>query len=232
MLTLADMLMLTAIDPEKDRVYVRSSSALPYGLSGALIAELMLSANVELQKDKVVVIHREHEDPVLQKTLQIIENDKRKRSAKDWVYKLTTAHKNLPNVMAYHLEEQSYLDVKEHKFLWIFPHYTYHLREENNITGLRETFNTVLQKAQEKTPFNREEERLIVLLSLIDASKLLGIVYPDSKEERSVRKHLKQVNKDLPVSKAVYETIMAIEASVVIAVTAASTAANSSNSSN
>lgn len=150
MLTLADLLMLTAIDPAKHRVFARSSSALPYALSGALIAELMLSANIELQKQKLTVINSEHEDPILQRTLEMIDSDKRKRTAKDWVSRLATQYKNLPKVMGYHLQEQDYVKVRKHKFLGLFPHYTYHLHGENNIQGLQDTFAIVLQKAKEK----------------------------------------------------------------------------------
>ncbi|QDI92302.1 hypothetical protein EPH95_14810 [Salicibibacter halophilus] len=78
---------------------------------------------------------------------------------------------------------------------------------------------------------NQEEERQIVLLSLVDAAKLLSIVYPNGKDARAAQKQLKHVNKNLPVSKAVKDTIQAIEISVIAAIAVTTSSSNQSNSS-
>ncbi|QQK79030.1 GPP34 family phosphoprotein [Salicibibacter cibi] len=230
MSTLAEQLFLTAIKPKDGKPYARSSSALPYSLSGALIAELMLRANVELQKKKIVVINDQVDHPLLQETLAIIQKKKRPMTPKHWVSKLKSEFKQIQKVVAHHLENDNQITIDEKKILGLFNSQTYQLNDPNHLERLRDSFSEVLRKGEAGTPFNQEDERHIVLLSLIEASKLLSIVYPNGKEARAVQKQLKHVNKNLPVSKAVKEIIQAIDVAIIAAIAVTTTSSNQSNS--
>ncbi|QQK74913.1 GPP34 family phosphoprotein [Salicibibacter cibarius] len=228
--TLAEQLLLTAINPKNGRPYARSSNALPYSLSGAFLAELMLRANVELRKKKIVVINDQADHPLLQETIVMIQKQKRPMTPKHWVSKLKSEFKQIQKIVAQHLENDGQITIEEKKILGLFTSQNYQINDPNHLGHLRDSFTEILHKGEAGTPFNQGDERYIVLLSLIEASKLLSIVYPTGKEAQAAQKQLKHVNKNLPVSKAVKETIQAIEVSVIAAIAVTTTSSNQSNS--
>lgn len=79
MLLLAEQLFLLSIDPKTNKAYGRASSKLPYSLSGALLAELMLEGQVEMHRSKIEIVYTEVEDPLLKETLMMIQQKSKKR---------------------------------------------------------------------------------------------------------------------------------------------------------
>ncbi|WP_040983211.1 GPP34 family phosphoprotein [Oceanobacillus jeddahense] len=94
MLLLVEQLFLISISPKTNKAYGHASTALPYSLSGALVAELMMEGQVELHCSKLVVVHSEVEDLLLKETLEIMQL-KKKKTPKYWISALKRSHKNI-----------------------------------------------------------------------------------------------------------------------------------------
>ncbi|GIO23382.1 GPP34 family phosphoprotein [Oceanobacillus sp. J11TS1] len=80
----------------------------------------------------------------------------------------------------------------------------------------------VLENIKKQELLEKEEERIVVLISLVHVSSLLRIVFPDRKEAKQAEKQIKQLSKNLPVSQAVKTTIDSINATIFAASSSAS----------
>ncbi|MFD1417123.1 GOLPH3/VPS74 family protein [Oceanobacillus jeddahense] len=221
MLLLAEELFLLSIDPKTKRVYGRASSALPYSLSGAFMADLMLEGQVELHRSKLEVVHSEVEDPLLKETLEIMLL-KKKKTPKYWASALKRSQKNIARKIANKLEQAGVGNMEEKRILGMFPSYTYTFNQTDFIKTMKKSFQTVLEKSNKRKSLEKEEERIIVLMSLVHVSSLLRIVFPDQKEAKRAEKQIKQLSKNLPVSKAVKATIDSINTAIFTASSSAS----------
>ncbi|WP_080875647.1 GOLPH3/VPS74 family protein [Oceanobacillus timonensis] len=223
MLLLAEQLFLLSIDPKTNKAYGRASSALPYSLSGALLAELMLEGQVEMHRSKIEIAYTEAkvEDPLLRETLEMIQQ-KSKKTPKYWVSALKRSHKNIARKIANKLDRAGAGNMEENRILGIFPSYTYKFKQTDFIKMMKESFQEVLEKRDKQKPLEKEEERVVVLMSLVHVSSLLRIVFPDRKEAKRAEKQIKQLSKNLPVSKSVKATIDSMNAAIFAASSTAS----------
>lgn len=225
---IAEQLFLLAINPQTAKPYHRATTALPYALNGALLAELMINGNIELQRKKAVVINEDTDDPLLRQTLERMK-EKKPRSLKYWVQGLSSSRTQQD--VATLLEEQDQLTVRKTRFLGLFPSYEYHL-ERNDLHGhAYRLFRAVLDKIGSQEPLDREEERYAVLLAFLHTSKLLPLIFKKRAEAREAAAHLKRISKDLPVSAEVKKTIDAMEAAMIVATTTVVVTSSSSSSS-
>ncbi|MFD1453557.1 MULTISPECIES: GOLPH3/VPS74 family protein [Oceanobacillus] len=221
MLLLAEQLFLLSISPKTNQPYGRASSALPYCLSGALLAELMLEDKVKLRQSKMEVVHTEVEDPLLKEAIEIMRL-KNKKTPKYWVSALKRSYKNLPRKIADKLEQAGVGNMEEKRILGMFPSYTYTFNQADFNRTMIKNFRTVLGKSKKQDLLEKEEERIVVLMSLVHISSLLRIVFPERKEAKWAEKQIKQMSKNLPVSKAVKATLDSINAAIFAASSSAS----------
>ncbi|WYU53831.1 GPP34 family phosphoprotein [Bacillus sp. FSL K6-0047] len=234
---IAEQLFLLAINPQTAKLYYRASTALPYALNGALLAELMINGNIELQHKKAVVVNENTNDPLLKQTLARMK-EKKPRSLKYWVQGLSSSRTQ--QEVAALLEEQDQLTVRKTRFLGLFPSYEYHLERNDLHAHAYRLFRAVLDKMSSQEPLDREEERYAVLLAFLHTSKLLPLIFKKRAEVRKAAAHLKRISKDLPVSAEVKKTIVsietaktidAVETAMIVAMTTIVVTSNSSNSS-
>lgn len=215
MLLLAEQLFLLSIDPKTNRVYGRAVSVISYSLNGALLTELALDGHITLHNSKLEVINSQVDDPLLKETLDIIEK-KGLKTPKQWVSALRASHKNIQLKIGTKLDRSSVITMKEKSILGAFPSYLYKFNPDNYTKKAYKNFQNIVQKNKNGESLVGEE-RTVVLMSLIHASNLLRIIFPNSKEAREAEKHIKQLNKYLPVSSAVKETIDSINVSIFAA---------------
>ncbi len=231
MRTLAEELLLFALDDEKGTTTWSSSGALPYALAGALLADLALLGRVHLaEKQKVVVLDGPPvDDDILDDALAIIENSKKQHDAKHWVTALHSKVKRLRDRLEERLVSQGILRKDEHRVLFLFPFERYPTADPSVERGLRDQVRVVF--LENETP----DARIVVLISLLKSCNLLDGLF--SKEERSIVKDRAKAVIELQeagatagaAAKAAADAAAAIAA--VIASTAAVTAATASSSS-
>ncbi|WP_130859073.1 GOLPH3/VPS74 family protein [Gracilibacillus phocaeensis] len=221
MTLLAEQLFLLSIDPKTKRPYGRASATLPYSLSGALLAELVLEGQIEMQRSKLGVIDSEVADPLLQESLTVMQH-KKKKTPKYWVSALKRTHKNLPREMAIKLDHAGVGSMEEKRVLGVFSSYTYTFDRANFIQTTKKSFQVVLEKINKHEALAKEEERIVVLMSFVHVSNLIRIVFSDRKEAKQAEKQIKKRSKNLPVPQAVKATIDSIHASIFAAAGSAS----------
>ncbi|WP_152655956.1 GPP34 family phosphoprotein [Oceanobacillus sp. CFH 90083] len=132
-----------------------------------------MEEQVKLHHSKLKVIPTEVDDPLLKETMEMMQQ-KSEKTLKYWVSALKHSHKNIASKIATKLDQAGVGNMEEKRILSIFPSYTY-------------TFNQVdfirrMQKSKKQELLEKEEERTIVLISLVHVSSLLRIVFPDRKE--------------------------------------------------
>ena len=227
---LAEQLFMLAIDPKTNKPYARTTTSLPYSLAGALLADLMLHAYVEVQEKKIVILQKDAEDPLLNETLALM-NEKKPKSAKHWVSSLPSTYKNMPFKIGEKLDQSSYLTLKEKRVFGLFPSYSYHFEQGNLLELVQNRFSEVIAKTEQNEALNKEDERVVTLLSLVHSSQLIHIIFPDRKQATDIEKQIKRLTHDLPVSKAVKVTTDTIHASLGVALTTAVISSSSSSDS-
>lgn len=232
MLTLAEKLLLIGLNDETGKVYYQASTALPYGLAGAVLADLMLLGKVEQQgKYLVAVDHEPVGQPILDKALRLIQNTPRKRNAKYWVQRLNRGLKTLRQDLLALLMKQGILKEEKRKILGLFEARRYPAVDGEAEEKVKEQLrHLLLQPVEMEEGLELAQERMLVFLSLVNACNLLPQVF-DKQEARVVRKQVKQLTKELPVSNAVKNIVDSINASVIAAVSAAAVVSSSSSSS-
>jgi len=112
--------------------------------------------------------------------------------------------------------DKGILKKEEHKVLWLFnsPHYP--LKDSSEELKIREQIRkAVLHK-------DITETRVAVLIGLVNACRLTNEIF--SKEERKeAQKRIKEIVQNDLITKAVADTIVAIEAALMVVIISAAT---------
>jgi len=159
MLSLTEQLMLLALHDEKGSVIFSSSTALPYGLAGAMLLDLYFKKKIILQDNKVQVVDTTPTgDAMLDEALVLIQSSAKNRSIKHWVGKINSKIKGIKQRTVERLVVQNILKQEEHRFLWFFNVNRYptlnaapELEIRNKIRNIvLHDYSTQASKAQDK----------------------------------------------------------------------------------
>ena len=215
-------LLLLALDDEKGKIIFSSSSALPYGLRGALLLELALAKKIDVVNKKLVVIDNSPtEDSLLNNALEILTNHHKEKKVKYWVSKLKSKMKKVRQDLLSGLMDKGIIEKRDEKILWLIPTKRYPTKNpipENNVRT--RIIDIVLH--------NKEaDERSLMLISLINSCSLVKEVF--EKEDRKVaKKKIKGIVKGESIGNAIIEQVNDEIMVAIVAATVASTAATSS----
>ncbi len=212
MQTLAEDLLLLALDDDKGTVSWQRSSQFPHGLGGALLMDLALLERVDTVDKKIVLTDPSLTgDDVLDDALETIQASKKPRDAKHWVQKLG-GQKDLQEQLARRLVARGILREEERTFLWIFDNSRYPTSNPGPESEVRGRLRDVVLAGVEP------DTRTLLLLSLVNACGLTDSLF--SRDERKVAKRrIKDLVEGEQFGKAVGGAI-----SDAVAVTAAITA--------
>jgi hypothetical protein len=217
-LNLAEELLLLGMHDEKGTVVLAAGTALPYGLGGALLMELMLEGRLDLTGKEVTGVDPSPlGDDILDEALANIQQSKRNRKPQYWVERFCGV-KNPKDRLLERLVTKGILRREEHRILWVIPTQRYPTEEEEPELEVRARVRAAVLAGE--TP----EPRTALLLSLVDACDLVGEIW--SKEERKqARKRIKEIVASEPIGQAVSDTVTMILAAVIASSTAATAAA-------
>ncbi len=224
MLILPELLLLIALNDEKGTIISSASMTINYGLAGAVIMELALRKRVELRDKKIIVIDDSLTgDSVLDEALLNIKNQRKSRDAGYWVNKLSSKIK-IKDLMIDRLVEKRIVRKEEHKILWIFDSFRYPMKDSIEEHEIKEKIRKiVLHKDIAET-----ETRVAVLIGLINACRLTNEIFSKEERKEADKRIREMIKKDL-MSKAVADTIAAIEAAIIVVLFSV-TATSSTNS--
>jgi len=215
-LSLAEELLLLALNDEKGTVLMAGSFGLPYGLAGALLIELVDAGLLRIEgKGLIVVPAGTARDEVLDEVLGLVRGSAKTRDLKHWVGKIGRSAGKIRRKLADRLVDRRILQKEEHRLLLIFPTKRYPQTDPMPEYGIRER---VRQALRGMTP---PDERTAALISLVHACELTGMLF-DKGERREAKRRAKEISASQPVGSAVARVIEASKAAVVAAAAAGS----------
>ena len=224
-LTLPEQLLLVALRDEEGTI---ESKASAYGmaLGGAILAELTLAGRISIADDKKALVDLVDESPlddaVLNRSLELVAQAKRRGRAASWVSKFAQ-QKGLRHHIAQSLCEKGVLRSETGKVMGIFKRRLYptvdHGPEQQLLGRLRDAIHGNSE---------RVDSRLCVLVALLHQTKMLK-VYFDSRELKQRKERLDRLASGQYIDgpREAVRAAQAAQAAVVaiIAATTASTAA-------
>lgn len=210
-LSLAEELLLLALNDEKGTVLMAGAMGLPYGLAGALLVELIAAGLLRIE-DKALVAapSGSARDEILDGVLSEMRSAKRTRDIKHWVGKVGRSGGKIRAKLAERLAAKGILRKEEGRLLLIFPTTRYPQVNPMPEYGVRERVRAALRGM---TP---PDEPTAALISLVHACDLVGPLF-EKGERREAKKRAKEISANQPVGSAVARTVEAVKAAVIIA---------------
>ena len=212
-LNLAEELLLLALNEEKGTVLMAASLALSYGLSGALLVELIEAGLVRIEGKALIPAPRgSARDELLDEILGGIRSSKRTRNLNYWVGKIGRSGGAIKKKLLARLVEKGILRQEEHRLLLVFPTMRYPEIDPRPEYGIRERVRSGIRG------MTSPDEHTAALISLIHATDLTGAIF-EKGERREARRRAKEITKSQPVGSAVAHAVEAVKAAVVAAAT-------------
>ena len=223
MLNLLEELLLLAMDDEKGKIISSSSTALPYGLTGAILLEFSLAEKILVENKKLIVTDNSSTgNVILDKALNILENAPKQKSVKYWVSKLNSKMKSLKKDILSQLIEKGILTETENKILWVIPTKRYPTNNPEPENQVRKRVKAIVLDSQ------LGDKRSNLLISLIHSCNLIREIF--LKDERKVaKKRIKEMVKSEKVGKAVSDTVNDVVMVAVMSAVVASVVTSSSS---
>jgi len=200
MLVFAEELLLLALHDEKGTVVTNASMALPFGLAGALLADLILGDRLHLEDGKVTVISTATTgNEILDEALAMVAQSKKDRKLDHWIGKLS-GMKDLRNRLLDRLVQEGILRRDEHRVLWVFPSHRYPTQEASPELLIRERIRAVILYDTEP------DARTSMLISLANACELWKEIL-DREERKQAKARIKEIVQGEPIGKAIADAV-------------------------
>jgi Golgi phosphoprotein 3 len=221
-LTLAEALLLVALDDEKGADTANWGGGVEAGLAGALLLDVVAAGCLESDDGKLVAAGCDPPaDPLAREALEVVRGDEQRRDAKAWLGRLRKALDPLRERVADRLVERGVLEEERRKRLGLFETVRYPERDPEPERRLRAAMTEVLVSGREPTAYEA------MLASLLHAYDLVKRVVPKD-DRREAGRRAKQIAEGDAIGAAVGSTVSEVQAATMIAVVAATTAATSS----
>ncbi|MEU4243895.1 GPP34 family phosphoprotein [Actinoplanes sp. NPDC026619] len=221
-MSLAEEFLLLAYD--ESGAPLTDGTRLDNGLGGALLLELALAKRVDIEDKRVVVLSDAPTGDVLaDQALSVIASSDNPRKPGHWVTKLSKQAR--PRVLE-KLIAEGVLTVEKDRVLWVFPRKLYP-PATGELPAVEAEARDRLRAAVLGT--GPVEPRTAALCALMAATELDGKVLGDL-DRRQVKARLKEIGEGSWAADAVRRTIEEIQAAVLVAIIASTTAATAGSS--
>lgn len=230
MSTIVEKLLLIALQDEKGTIHTKASTALPYGLAGAVLIELVMLEKIAVIDGKIVVVDEQPTaNALFNHVIQIIKGKKKAYKIDYWVKRLNSEVRNIKAVVLQMLIEKGILIEERRKVLGFFPANRYPMIDGTLEANVRERLRTLIISKNREDKEEGSQERMIVLLALVNACNLGGEIF-SKREWKEAKKQLKAMMDNNPFAKAVNDAVKAMEAAIYVAIAASATTSSSSSS--
>jgi hypothetical protein len=218
-MTLAEELLLIALDDESGADTANWGGGVEAGLAGAILLELAAAGCLEHADGKLVATACEAPaDPLAADALDMIRADDRQRTAKGWIGRLPKGLKPLRERTADGLVQRGVLEEERRRRLGLFETTRYPERDPEVERRLRARLAEVLVEGREPTAHEA------MLVSLLHAYDLVKRVVPKD-ARRDARRRAKAIAEGDVIGTAVRSAVQEVQAATMAAVVAATTAA-------
>ena len=210
MITLSEQLLLLALNDDKGSVVMSASTALPYGLAGALVLELFLSNKIEYKQDNIIVVDSSKTDnPLHNEVLSLFSAASKPQSTKHWIETIQKKVSKLQDRLAEQLVEKKILTKEEKSFLWIINYNHYPAKNNKPEKSVRKRIKDIVLR---RKPANDED---IALISLVKACELTNEVF-DKDERKKAKERIKDITENSRVGAAIAKTMEEITAAIMM----------------
>ncbi|MBM2616810.1 GPP34 family phosphoprotein [Actinoplanes sp. LDG1-06] len=209
----------TLLAYDDDGTPLTDGTHLDHGLGGGLLLELALAGRVDVADKKVVALDTSPTgDPLVDAALMRIVADDKPRKPGHWVSKFAkdTRFQVLDKLVA-----DGILRVEKDKVLWVFPRTKYpaaHGVEPVQETAARDRMRHAVLGT------GAAEPRTGALCALVAATDLEKSVFGDL-DQKVVKTRLREISEGAWAAEAVKKAIEEIQAAVMVAIVASTTAA-------
>ncbi len=209
---LFEKFILISLDQKKGRFLIDSLS-LNYGIAGAILLELSELNKIILQNKKLIVKDLELTNNVILDTcIKLINNSKKKRAAKFWLFKIGNKSSGFKKLILKELVENKILKINEETYLWgLVKNFKYPIININEI----EEITTKLKKIVVEN--EKPDIDGLLLLSLMNSCKLIRILFINKKEHKVARKRIEELTRNIEISEDVSQTLQEIQSAIVAA---------------
>lgn len=185
-----------------------------YGLAGAILSELLLQGIIQVSEDKEKLVSVTHEksvgDPILDEALTQIATSKKPRNLQHWVGQIA-ALKNFVHRIAEQLSELGIVAKSEGKVLWVFTRKLWPEIDGSYEDAIRRRMADSMFSEQQKP-----DDRTAVLIALAKSTNVLSSNFAPV-ELRQHDQRIKEICEAKRLAAgAVHDTIVAIQAAMVV----------------
>jgi hypothetical protein len=220
--TLADDLLLIALDAEARRSPRCDSGVLPYGLAGAVVTELLLRGAVEATPRGLLAAGRPTGDALLDDAAARIGASRRRRGVKGWVHALAGRSAGLRPRLSRRLAAAGVLHEEAHRLLGVLPVRRYAVADQAALAELRARVRAALLGP------GTLDARSASLVGLVSACGLVDSLVARGERRAAYGRAAAIRDADLvaqPVRAAIQEAQTAVAAGATAAVVASSAGA-------
>lgn len=213
MLTLAEELLLLALDDEEGSVTRSASASLDYGLAGAMLVELTLQGRLGMEGENFVLLDASPTgDILLDRVIYRVQSARKNRDPQHWVSQIGSG--SIRSALTDRLVEKGILEREARHVLWVIPYRRYPTRDAGPERDVRERVRAVVLDGAEPQP------RDAAILSLIKSCNLVDEVFLPEERKRA-HERLEEISADELIGKSVSGAVAQAQAATQAAVTGA-----------
>jgi hypothetical protein len=211
-LHLFERFILIALDQKKGRFLIDSLS-LNYGIAGAVLLELSELNKIILHKKKLIVTDIELTNNIILDTcIKLINDSKKKRGAKYWIYKIGNKSSSFKKLILKELIENKIVKINKETYLWgLVNSYRYPVININEIEDIKTKLKKIVLEN------DKPDIDGLLLLSLMNSCKLIRILFINKNEHKAARKRIEELTKNIEISEVVSQTLKEIQSAIVAA---------------
>jgi golgi phosphoprotein 3 len=217
MLTLTEELFLLSLRDKKNTIGLPYSAAMPYALAGAMLVELTLAGQIQLDKDKKILPiggPQPVQNQRLNELLVMICASGKPKKITHWINIVVGKNKKLERELLTELIDRGLLREEEKRILWVIP-YTEYSQQDASVKYLRKQhLRDIVLGGQ------TADQRSVALLSLLKAIELLDNIFTQD-EIKAALGRVKEIIKDEAIGQSVIEVLDSISSAAVMAALAA-----------
>jgi hypothetical protein len=125
-LTFLETIILLALDDKG--WFGNSENNIKFGITGAILFELILLERIDLVDDKLHLISgKSVNDPVIDKVLNLISSAKKERTLRSWIQRIVYKKLLLRKTLLKELMNKKVVKKEEYSLLWVFYQFKYPL---------------------------------------------------------------------------------------------------------
>ncbi len=189
-LTLADELLLIALDEKRGRLLTSSNFSIESCLAGAVVIELSLRQLLVPKNNGFVLVEQGNlNDPLMEKVLEFLRGANVKGGMNEWFDAVNAGIPALRTMVADGLVAKQLVSKVKNRFLWIFTSDAY-VNDRQQMNDVKKRLKTHVLSGK------TIDIRTYLLLQLVKFADLFEEIFPTVEEFKRAKKLISQLSFD------------------------------------